>query len=222
MKVHPDHVRSFSLEINIATAHVTVKAVGPDAVLGPHPGNGHVRDIAQFQRQLTAAPVGRAVRGLFLQRPFKNPRLLALALGRSDSTCMARVQTGQSLDQKSLFPTSHKIGVATELLANRPIALPVGDQQYQSSSARLRRVSTCPLTQLLSSCRSLCFNVILSINHLDAFHALQFTINKEINDKLRLIETVLQTIQKSLKILAVTGAGVGLIALLALVVSVVK
>ena len=51
---------------------------------------------------------------------------------------------------------------------------------------------------------------------------LQALVNKEINDKLRLIETVLQTIQKSLKILAVTGAGVGLIALLALVVSVIK
>ena len=51
---------------------------------------------------------------------------------------------------------------------------------------------------------------------------LQSLVNKEINDKLRLIETVLQTIQKSLKILAVTGPGVGLIALLALVVSVIK
>ena len=51
---------------------------------------------------------------------------------------------------------------------------------------------------------------------------LQSLVNKEINDKLRLIETVLQTIQKSLKILAVTGPGVGLIALLAMVVSVIK
>lgn len=51
---------------------------------------------------------------------------------------------------------------------------------------------------------------------------LQALVNKEINDKLRLIETVLQTIQRSLKILAVTGTSVGLIALLALVVSVVK
>ena len=153
MKVQPDHVRSFSLEINIVTAHVTVHAVGPDAVLGPYTGNGHVRDIAQFQRQFTPAPVRRAVRGLFLQRPFKNPRLLALALGSSDSTCMPRVQTGQSLDQKSLFPTSNEIGVATELLANRPIAFPVGDQQYQSSAARLRRISTLPsypTRQLLS------------------------------------------------------------------------
>ena len=51
---------------------------------------------------------------------------------------------------------------------------------------------------------------------------LQALVNNEINDKLGLIETVLQTMQKSLKILAVTGAGVGLIALLALVVAVVK
>jgi predicted DNA-binding ArsR family transcriptional regulator len=51
---------------------------------------------------------------------------------------------------------------------------------------------------------------------------LQAAVNKEMNDKLKLIETVLQTVQKSLKILAVTGAGVGLIALAALVVAVVK
>ena len=51
---------------------------------------------------------------------------------------------------------------------------------------------------------------------------LQASVNKEINDKLKLIETVLQTVQKSLKILAVTGAGVGLIALVALGVAVVN
>lgn len=51
---------------------------------------------------------------------------------------------------------------------------------------------------------------------------LQAAVNKEMNDKLKLIETVLQTVQKSLKILAVTGAAVGLIALVALGVAVVK
>jgi predicted PurR-regulated permease PerM len=51
---------------------------------------------------------------------------------------------------------------------------------------------------------------------------LQAAVNKEMNDKLKLIETVLQTVQKSLKILAVTGAGVGLIALIALVIAVMK
>ena len=51
---------------------------------------------------------------------------------------------------------------------------------------------------------------------------LQAAVNKEINDKLKLIETVLQTVQKSLKVLAVVAAGVGLIAVVALVVAVVK
>jgi predicted PurR-regulated permease PerM len=51
---------------------------------------------------------------------------------------------------------------------------------------------------------------------------LQAAVNKELNDKLKLIETVLQTVQKSLKVLAVTAVGVGLIALVALVVAVVK
>jgi hypothetical protein len=51
---------------------------------------------------------------------------------------------------------------------------------------------------------------------------LQAAVNKEMNDKLKLIETVLLSVQKSLKILAVTAVGVGLIALVALAVAVVK
>ena len=51
---------------------------------------------------------------------------------------------------------------------------------------------------------------------------LQLIVNREINDKLNLIGTVLQTVQKSLKILAVTVAGVGLIAVVALVVTLLK
>jgi predicted PurR-regulated permease PerM len=51
---------------------------------------------------------------------------------------------------------------------------------------------------------------------------LQLIVNREINDKLNLIGTVLQTVQKSLKILAVTVAGIGLIAVAALVVALLK
>ena len=127
--------------------------MGPDAVFGPHSGNGHMRDIAQFQRQLTTAPVSGPVRGFFLQRPFKNPSLFALTLGAGESAAMVRIQTGQSLGHEALFPTSNKIGIATELLANHPVALPIGDQKYQASSARLRRVSALssyPTPQFLS------------------------------------------------------------------------
>jgi len=51
---------------------------------------------------------------------------------------------------------------------------------------------------------------------------LQVSINREMNDKLTLIETVLQTVQKSLKILAVTGMAVGLMAVAALAVALLK
>ena len=51
---------------------------------------------------------------------------------------------------------------------------------------------------------------------------LQAAVNNEMNDKLKLIETVLQTVQKSLKTMVATGAIVGLIALVALVVALVK
>ena len=51
---------------------------------------------------------------------------------------------------------------------------------------------------------------------------LQLIVNREIADKLNLIGTVLQTMQKSLKILTVTVAGVGLIAVSALLVALLK
>ena len=48
---------------------------------------------------------------------------------------------------------------------------------------------------------------------------LQLAVNREMNDKLNLIETVLQTMQKSLKILTVSLAGVVVIAVAALVLA---
>ena len=51
---------------------------------------------------------------------------------------------------------------------------------------------------------------------------LQLIVNREITNKLNLIGTVLQTVQKSLKVLAVTAAGIGLIAIVALVVALLK
>ena len=48
---------------------------------------------------------------------------------------------------------------------------------------------------------------------------LQLAVNREMNDKLNLIETVLQTMQKSLKILTVSLAGVTIIAVAALILA---
>jgi predicted PurR-regulated permease PerM len=48
---------------------------------------------------------------------------------------------------------------------------------------------------------------------------LQNSVNKEVDDQLRIIESVLENVQKSLKVLAFTTAGLGIVALVALVVA---
>jgi predicted DNA-binding ArsR family transcriptional regulator len=78
------------------------------------------------------------------------------------------------------------------------------------------------IRQLIDIIRKPAAGTLNQLEDLKKAIELQATVNKEMNDKLKLIETVLQSVQKSLKILAVTGVGVGLIALLALIVAVVK
>src|ERR671918_1245352 len=68
IQVQPDNVSRLALKIRIGACHVTFKAMRFDAVPGPHSGHAHVRDIAQFQRQLAAAPVSGAIRWLSLCR----------------------------------------------------------------------------------------------------------------------------------------------------------
>jgi hypothetical protein len=51
---------------------------------------------------------------------------------------------------------------------------------------------------------------------------LQSAVNKKMDDQLRIIESVLEKVQKSLKILAFTGAVVGVLAITALVLAVLK
>ena len=51
---------------------------------------------------------------------------------------------------------------------------------------------------------------------------LQSAVKKKMDDQLRIIESVLEKVQKSLKILAFTGAVVGVLAITALVLAVLK
>jgi hypothetical protein len=51
---------------------------------------------------------------------------------------------------------------------------------------------------------------------------LQSAVNKKMEDQLRIIESVLEKVQKSLKILALTSAGIGILAITALVVAILK
>ena len=51
---------------------------------------------------------------------------------------------------------------------------------------------------------------------------LQSAVNKKVDDQLQIIESVLKNVQKSLKVLAFSSAAIGIVALAALVVAIVK
>lgn len=51
---------------------------------------------------------------------------------------------------------------------------------------------------------------------------LQSAVNKKVDDQLRLVESVLNNVQKSLKILAFTSAGIGIVAVIALVLAILR
>lgn len=51
---------------------------------------------------------------------------------------------------------------------------------------------------------------------------LQSAMNKKVDDQLRIVESVLANVQKTLKILTLTSAAIGLMAVMALVVAIFK
>ena len=51
---------------------------------------------------------------------------------------------------------------------------------------------------------------------------LQSAVNRKMDEQVQIIESVLGNVQKSLKILAFTGAGIGLVAVAALVLALLK
>ena len=51
---------------------------------------------------------------------------------------------------------------------------------------------------------------------------LQSAMNKKVDDQLRIVESVLANVQKSLKILTFTSAGIGVVAVIALVLAILK
>jgi predicted PurR-regulated permease PerM len=51
---------------------------------------------------------------------------------------------------------------------------------------------------------------------------LQSAVNRKVDDQLQIIESVLENVQKSLKVLAFTSAGIGLMAVAAVAVAILK
>jgi len=82
--------------------------------------------------------------------------------------------------------------------------------------------STDTIRQLIDSVRKPGAGAQKQLDDLKQAIELQDTVNKEMNEQLKLVGSVLENVQKSLKIWAVTTAGIGLLALIALIVAVVK
>ena len=65
-------------------------------------------------------------------------------------------------------------------------------------------------------------SVVKQLEALEQAIELQSAVNKKMDERLRIIESVLGKIQKSLKVLAFTSAGIGIVALTALAIAIFK
>jgi len=125
------------LKFRVVASQVATQPMRFEPVFGPHPRNPHMRDVTEFFGQFSLAPVRRTVGGLFLNRPFKNARLLAFAIRTRQTSHMARTQSRQTISQKPTLPARNEIGVAVQFTANQIKSLARIDQQDQSRSSRL-------------------------------------------------------------------------------------
>ena len=115
--VQPDNVGCLSLKLRVVAGQVSLQPIRFEPVFGPYPRNTHVRDIPEFGRQFSLAPVSRTVRGLFLNRPPKNACLSTLAILMRRTSPIAREQPRYALGQKATLPARNEIGVAVEFTA---------------------------------------------------------------------------------------------------------
>jgi hypothetical protein len=65
-------------------------------------------------------------------------------------------------------------------------------------------------------------NIVKQLEALEQAVELQSAVNKKMDERLRIIESVLGKVQKSLKILAFTSVGIGIVALTALAIAILK
>jgi predicted PurR-regulated permease PerM len=65
-------------------------------------------------------------------------------------------------------------------------------------------------------------NTTKQLEALQQMIELQSAVNRKVDDQLQIIESVLENVQKSLKILAVTSAAIGIVAVAALVLAILK
>ena len=136
VKVETDHVGRLGLEIRVVGDHVGIVPVRTHAVLAPDALDGGERHVTEFSRQLAAAPVRRAIRGLVLERAAQHP---SLQPGDRRPRCaprMQRDQSGESLHLERRCPPGDKLVIAGELASNVDPTLSVAPKQHAPRARR--------------------------------------------------------------------------------------
>jgi septal ring factor EnvC (AmiA/AmiB activator) len=82
--------------------------------------------------------------------------------------------------------------------------------------------STDTIRQLVDSVRKPGAGTQKQLDDLKQAIELQDTVNKEMNEQLKLVRSVLENVEKSLKIWSVATVGIGVLALTALIIAIVK
>ncbi|HEY7714935.1 MAG TPA: hypothetical protein VIE90_10525 [Candidatus Binatia bacterium] len=78
------------------------------------------------------------------------------------------------------------------------------------------------IRKLVETARKVDSNTVKELEALNQAVELQSAVNRKIDDQLRIIESVLGNVQKSLKVLALTSLGIGIVSVTALVVAILK
>jgi len=78
------------------------------------------------------------------------------------------------------------------------------------------------MRKLVETIRKTDGNVGKELEALKQAVELQSGVNKKVGDQLQIVESVLENVQKSLKVLALTSVGISIVALAALAVAILK
>ncbi len=136
VQVEADHVGRLGLEVRVVGDHVGIEPVRAHAVLAPNALDGRERHVTEFSRQLAAAPVRRAIRGLVLERAAQHPSLQPGDRRPRRAPRMQRDQSGESLRLERRCPPGDELVVAGKLASNVDSTLSVAPKQHAPRSAR--------------------------------------------------------------------------------------
>jgi len=143
---------------------VGVKPVRAHAVLAPNALDGRKGHVAEFGRQLAAAPVRRAIRGLVLERAVQHPSLQLGDRRLRRAPRMQRDQSGEPLRLERRCPPGDELVVAGKLASNVDPTLCVAPKQHAPRSARQRSAAMTPAHHGIQ------FSALLACQH-ESLHA---------------------------------------------------